>query len=601
MTRKAVSVLLSAVTVIAVLATQTHLSATPGKAAPAFLPGCGHTTVTGSSNSGRPDIALSGNGQYTAVVWTEGSSSAGNLKLAYSEVYTATHYWKFQPDAGSSGIIETGSLSVPTLDFDPSANDTVAIAYKNEGTGAGIGYTQCTLGGTCTNDVTVSGTNANSQNPQVAYTPGGVVVVFDDSNNRLIRYFTVKNGVVSAAASTGYVGKNPAVAYSNNKVHVTYADLSGNIQYFNFNVSNFDAISLSSPVALFSSKSGTLGRADYPRIAAVDSTVMAVWDFEYTGGGSTPDATTEFVLAQAISTDNGANWGAAGLIPSNNAVSAGPAIANNDEVWTSEAVGSSSSEGNFKRLRPDIFLHKEGANIYAHLTWQALMDGTILDSGDGRPGAGHDILYAYTNVGSISSTSWKGVPMGNNGTFNATFDTNPNGRPSPSGDTVHGITDLTVEYFMHDQRNTALPKLVFMGNSNSFNQTFNRLQMVYRSQLKGSPSNPNPPFDVRYNGFELGQNNFIATPLLTKQDSDCDSYSDSQEITQPSSPPGDCIGGLSSYDEWNCDKSAATSDPVPDYLDNNSDNDFQVDFYDDNWRSFSADGGTFLPVVLKAS
>ncbi len=595
------------VILLAIVAGQVFVPLSLHAAVPAFLPDCGHNRLPGSVNSGAPDIDISGENYYTAATWAEGSDGVGPVRLTYSNIFTSTHLWNSQ---AVPAALQASDFSDASIDFSPTVSNTISAAYKytlNTSVG-GIAYMQCPLGGTCTQSSAKLGTTTvNDQNPQIAAAPAGVVIVYDNNVDGKIRYIYMTGGVVGNAVvvDPGINGKHPAIVYNNNKMHIVYADAGGAINYFSINVASFPPPAASSPVALYSSKSGALARADYPSIAAVDNTLMAVWDFEYIGGGAAQSDTTKFVLAQALSIDNGASWntlagangGAARTIPTHAAVSAfTDNVSDNDDIWSSKFTGTDgSSNPNFSRLRPDVSLHKAGSTIYAHVVWQAeigkLGDPVIFTPGYGnRSQAGHDILYAYT---SLSSITWKGVPLGDT--------SNPNGRAGVAPKTTHGITDLTVEYFDDEQQNgsggrdSALPQAVFIGNNTTAGQASNRLQLVYRSQA------PDNSWDARYNGFELGPNNLIATPDQSKQDTDCDSYMDPVEFAAPS-PTDDCtpaplFGGANDYGEWNCDQGA---DYVPDYLDTNSDNDFLSDFFDANWRSFSTDGGVFLPVVIKS-
>ncbi|GAB4446836.1 MAG: hypothetical protein Kow0031_29460 [Anaerolineae bacterium] len=625
------------------------------RAAPPALPPCGDDTVSGSTNSGAPDIGQSANGQYTAVVWAEGSSGNGTIKLAYSEALTQST-WQLGP---TNGVVRSGSNTSPRLDFSTTISDRVHIVYRSF-TNNGLGYARCTLGGTC--DVTdpLPDTSSSSSQPQIAATATGVVIVYEESGSIRLLHFadsgapTVLNhGVISSGSNND----QPAIAYSNGKIHVVFLtninNGIGTLDYLQFNDTNVGvSASLGAPSSPTTGVESDLNAAR-PSIAALGDTVMIVWDSVGSPLTGAPEF-SEFRIHQNFSRDNGATWnGQARSIPAHIVIGDPTDSAINDDLWVSYDNDAANSFPRFLGLQPDVALSEYSGQVYAHVVWHAQMyesyqeillpgpipgdppdRGNFGDTDDSD--AGHDILYAVAQLGATGSPpadpGWSGIPMGNDGTLES-GDADPNGRVdiTVAYSSTHGITDLTAWYFADSYikadeandpntpnngsgRDTIKPRIVFLGNSYPFSagEHFNRLQVVYLSQ-----DNQNPAiYEVRYNGYEIAKDSFSTNPSADVLDSDCDSHSDQEEIQRPADdgdPDLFCDSGtLNGFSEMNCDypnnpnlTSPSRGDYVPDFMDTDADGDGILDISDTDWRvSFLGCGGAgsncvFLPVVIK--
>jgi hypothetical protein len=593
-------------------------------AAPPALPPCGDNGVSNEATSASsPDMGQSANDQYTAVVWTEGSSG-GPVQLAYSNILTATHIWTTTQIAGGN-FLET------SLAFDPLQNNRVHLAY-NSNLGA-LSYARCTLGGGCAFSPSISGVS----NPQIAAADEGAVIVYQSGNQ--VRYVHI--GVSSTTMQGPFTlatGYNAAVAYSQGKIHVAYYSATPtSIKYQSLAASGIgltgNTLSPSGAVQL-SDGDGYANSSNYSTlaVAAKDNRVIVVWDHyrEMVVGSAT---LSRYRLGQNYSLDGGASWNAvAHSIPAD--VGLFTAKTGNDDYW--ESYDESSSATRFYRLQPDVTLSKNGSDYYAHVVWQAQMkdytaaSAILLPSGNPdhdrpeRGAAGHDIMYAYTRLpAKDAAVTWAGIPIGNNGAIEPSPPyINPNGliNSTVQYTSTHGITDLTAEYFFDSTmssgtglgRDTIQPAAAFIGEPVLNGSHQNRLQVVYLSQ----DANVSSMYQVRYNGFELGQGNFNfgVIPSAAQQDSDCDSLPDAAEIIRPADGPDLFCDYrmLNIFKEMNCNSPKNLNIPVsrsgnyvPDYLDIDADGDGILDYADPNPRSdWLAEGClpgrcTFLPVVLK--
>jgi hypothetical protein len=437
------------------------------------------------------------------------------------------------------------------------------------------------------------------------------------------------------------------VAYYNpSAIQISYRSLgTAQISYRSLGTANIGTANNLSPTSAtkLGDGDGIANNNNYSTvaIAAKDNRVAVVWDHFRSFIGDSTSALSSYRLAQNFSPDGGTTWNSvARSIPAD--LGLFNAETGNDDYW--ESYDEDFSSELFRRLQPDVTLSKDSSNnYYAHVVWHAQMinikaNAILLPAGDpktdvgpDRGTAGHDILYAYTQLPASNnpgSMTWHGVQMGNDGAIesNPTY-ANPNGliKATVEYTATHGVTDLTSEYFYNSYktsgnnlgRDTIQPATVFVGDHTFNNGHKNRLQVVYLSQDAVNSS----LYEVRYNGFELGSGNFpynISTgPDTSVRDSDCDSISDAVEIARPPDeldlpdPPFCYSGnGFNNFKEMNCDGpknlnlAADQADYIPDYLDTDADGDGLPDFSDAEWRvSFLGCGPgsncIFLPVLMK--
>ena len=321
---KKLSKILSLAIVASLAAFQLLSPVLSGWAAPPALPVCGHNVVTGSVDSGPPDIATSANEDYTAVVWAEDGSEGsphagyGAIKLAYS--MTTTRIWTVvNVDTGTSN-------QEPSIVFDPISSNVVHIAYQ-QGITAGssvIYYAKCTLGGSCNTERASTGATANTlrTNAKIAVNASGEpVIVYQESqsggNPRSWMSYTFKPSGGSFKPVTNQLGDsaaelNPTVAAAGNVVHVAYAQdndndpgngVSNKIKYLQLDASSMSGSTLPTSLArVFEPNTTHVNTPNYPAIDVKGSTVALVWQF--TNAGSS----TDFNLVYNTSADNGTTW-----------------------------------------------------------------------------------------------------------------------------------------------------------------------------------------------------------------------------------------------------------------------------------------------------
>ncbi|MCG3208753.1 MAG: hypothetical protein FOGNACKC_02365 [Anaerolineae bacterium] len=611
--------ILPTVVVASIFTASIFMVYSPSLAAPAALPNCGNDVVGGSQDSGFPDIAASNdaNHTYTAIVWSEGTGGRGNIKLAYSQAITTARTW--QLNTNTNGVIDSSGLATePAIVFDPTTNNRVHIAWVRKVSVASdngdVYYTRCTLGGACdtpkqvATSVTVRALERAT--PAIAVNSTGDPVVFYVEKSGIYRwlsyaYFNTtvnsnflkfEGGGLPAGGANVFGGDNVSETAISLKavgdvLHVANTEDAGSneineqISYRKMNIARaaMSGGPLATALAPLASRNFGPGRdtrdPDFPALAALSNgKVVLAWQLTWI-----PDP-TKFYLAYSQSADAGVNWTPdAGtgiyrywLSDSNATISATPSP--NDRI---NGIDPQSGDKTID-IHPAVALHYDGSqvdnNLVIHLAWHqqsplvVYNEGSYVDTTQRT-----DVMYSYKK----GSSAWAGTPIlsGTTG-LTRTNVTDYYGYSEKSMDHTANISKLR-------------PKILF-GN---FGAHHNRLQVVY-----GSLNNITSKIQVRYNGWELGDN--FVTPLRTQQDSDCDTRKDSTEL--PVVPGCQTVFNIYVFGQptnnANCDGKFLPNPPgdyVPDFLDSNSDGDFLADDVDSTPTEYSTAGGVFLPVVLK--
>lgn len=569
-----------------------------GSAAPTVLPNCGQNAVTGSQNSGPPDMARSRDAAQTntAIVWAEGLNGVGQLKLVYSSKSASDRKW--------TGLIIDNTLvdggannQNPSVAFDPNDINTVHVAYQKKTAGlsnGGIMYAKCSLTGGCTLKRVFSSGSAtfNRTNPQIAVNAvGDPVIVYQNvdtsvlPNRSQLRYGFIENkgagtihqGIDPAILPNNEASqreRNPTVAYNNNKVHVALtlansSEVAQAIQYFTLNAAgNLSGASLTgADFKQFNAGPG-VGEPDFPALAALEqaNSVALVWQVKNNSSG--------FNLPYNISNNNGVSWVYDGsfvyrFIPSNRASNIGPAS-------TDARPNSIATNDIFKgNLHPDVALHWNGSTAVTHVAWHEEKPGS-------NPPAtqGVDVMYSYfVNSQNPDTTTWSGTPVlsGTTSAITMTSVTEVYNR--------EGVPDEFPGKYDH----SALPKILF-------GEPGDRLQVIALS-IRGSGLNLIR--QLTYNGWQLNSSGLSGAPGSDARDSDCDTHTDSEELNPLPACGVPLESEFNSRNEYDCE-----SDGVPDFLDTNVENDFlQDDISPDNalpnWRSFDENNGIYLPIIKK--
>lgn len=595
-----------------------------GLAAPVTLPNCGNDVVGGSSNSGWPDIATSqdANHYYTAIAWSEKASGTtpgqGRIKLAYAKADVTARAWLL--NTGSGGVVDATSTNQnPVVTFDPVASNTVHIAYEREvQDGANfyseIRYVKCTLGGSCGASELVSTAATSRQmtrrNSRLAVNSVNgvdvdVVVVYEEflngaTPNTWLSYAYKKAGSSSFNRFEGGSGsggtnrfgdsnhteKAPTVAVSQNIMHVAYAEDTNNdgatdqIRYWPVDISSLPSsgaiggATSSANNETFPVHPGAKTKEpNFPAIAALGSKLALVWQLK---DPSADNGGTDDIFYLGYSFNDGVHgWdpdptaeGPYNYIPSNTT-----AQNTNSPPVGDQILGKYSQL--IDGLHPAVALHNDGSNDVIHVAWH--QESPLSNQRT-------DVMYAYKK----GSSAWAGTQI-------------------LTGTAVGQVTNVTDFYGYSEKAldNTAnisklRPRLLFGTFGGSAHP--NRLQMVYAS-YDGSARR------VRYNGWQLGSD--YVNPIRSEQDSDCDTFPDSEEMPVDYITPTLIITDVINDDPnifyQNHDGNFRDSgnnivppgDYVPDFLDTNADGDFQADDVDDSRTQYSNDGAVFLPAILK--
>lgn len=535
-------VIILAAGIMAVLSLSTNLLS---RAAPALLPSCGNGSVSEAPelNSGPPDIAQSQDAAktYTAIVWsgdvTGSDNDVGRIHLAYSDVATTTRQWtRFVVDSQTSN-------QNPTLVFDPDDNSLVHITYRKN---RSIYYKRCDiLTGNCpiTKDVTGSRTapdpNLTHDSPQIEIMGDTVVIIYQESSATFgneyqsIRYAyfdptagTSPNEAKLTTAANSLTEQNPAVAYSNNRLHIAYATdstdpgIAMRIRYINLAINELgNSFAADKDFGLVSGEE----EAILPTVDALNDFVVLAWEVYELASQGVPENTHR--LAYNFSTDNGDTWTTDGTLEKYKYLFPHTASKNDAADW----YYANSNPELGKWLHAHVAV--EADNIF-HLVWQA-----HANSGADRS----DIMHSRFAI-----NSWQGyAPLAFTGAVTYTNVT-----------TIYGQSEQFLNPDITFDLHKVQPAVVY-------GPPGERVQIAYLSRTVEDG------WDVYYTGWQQGDDG-ASDPSLQNPDSDCDSIPDTEEqatapaCTHPNSTPGpppDCDG-----------------DGIPDFMDDNTDNDLEDDF-----------------------
>ncbi len=344
-----------------------------------------------------PDIAAGADGNYVAVVWSEGYNTDSNTKQ-YGRIYLKSA----DEASGWEARVQVfpASASVwardPRLVFDPNPSVPQVHVVWAQASGcpscnwSSIQYTTCSLNGpdSCNPPSTIASGLDNASTPDVAVdSSGGVHVVWregSDPTTGPIKY--CKKGSCGTPAGIG-TGQHPSLVYANNFLHLVWdtgSQVASTIEYRRDDPSNTSWSSSSSKTWWSSPSPGIpYQEPSLPTIGASGSAVYVVWAVQ---SKADPD---EYALEFDFSQDTGQSWlpGTFDLghsIPENKTAAF-------TSTWFAE-IGSASE---LYSLRPDVVVTGTGSSAYAHVVWQ----------GEEVRGATYEAWYTYL-AGYSDSATW---------------------------------------------------------------------------------------------------------------------------------------------------------------------------------------------------
>jgi hypothetical protein len=343
-----------------------------------------------------PDIAASADGNYVAVVWSEGYNTNSDTKQ-YGRIYLksadAASGWEARvqvfPASASAWARD------PRLVFDPNNPAKVHVVWAQASgcpscNWSSIQYTTCTLNGpdSCNPPNAVAAGLDYASTPDVAVdSSGGVHIVWREGSKPAtgpVKY--CKKGSCGSPKEIG-TGQHPSLAYANNFLHLVWdtgSQVTSTIEYRRDNPSDTSWNSLS-PKTWWSSPPPSIQYQEpgFPAVGASGSAVYVVWAVQ---NKINPG---EYALDFDFSQNTGQSWlaGTSGFghsIPENKTA-----------AFTSTWFAESGSASELYSLRPDVVVTGTGSSAYAHVVWQGGEVG----------GAPYEAWYTYL-AGYSDSATW---------------------------------------------------------------------------------------------------------------------------------------------------------------------------------------------------
>jgi hypothetical protein len=342
--------------------------------------------LSGSPNvvSGYPDLAMSSDGIYVAVVWTEGYDSSLGAKH-HGRVYLR---W-ISEDTGN------WSSKIPVIpNYYPSANDwatdavitlqgttahIVFVRYQDLLSRYGIWYTSCALnplGTTCNSPSALQTGSGALASPDIAVDGSGNVFVAysrESGSYRQIQYFEFNGTTWSGpeqASTDNTVNDWPAVAVQGSTVHVawirTIISTQASVAYRQRPVGGSWSASPDYPY--------TTSWSRYPHMTSGGSTLYLAWQTSQSGN-----------YQVNYKYDTGSGWQ--------------PPLLNERKGITSTTSlygASTSGDEYLQYLRPALAVDNEG---HLHAVWHHYdgeLGGTLL----------HRVLYSHSENPKAATPTW---------------------------------------------------------------------------------------------------------------------------------------------------------------------------------------------------
>ena len=358
------------------------------------------SSETGSAaGSGSPEIKVSGDGIFIAVVYFKIAQSQGNV---YLKSATAAEGWL------TSKFLGRGTK--PRLVF--SNNNTVNVVWASADNRT-IKFARCTLAAatlpTCTfSDVATTGGSVSLDDPDVAADVSGNLHVVWEDNGSIKSARSTNNGqnwtqFSSIAPPSGRTYRTPLLAYSNSVLHLVFVrkrtdnNFGKAIEYrrdpndaivHNWTAAKSIGNDSLSPINI----AVTSGYDDFDNVtlAASGNNVHMAWEAH---SGSFSGSNDDFGLMRISSSDNGQNWAApVSHITSNSSAQSSPEANKLSKSQQNGSVVPVQEEG----LRPSLTI---SSTTFA-LVWQQRRNEGC-GEGDNKSS---EIYFAYNSPSWLTDT-----------------------------------------------------------------------------------------------------------------------------------------------------------------------------------------------------
>lgn len=369
--------------------------------AAAALAGLGNNLLNVSlstTDAGYPAIAVSADGNNIGIVWAERYDGGGAAQ--------GPIYFKGATDGANLGpnkVVDFANSTTdqswsPDIAVDPTTGSNMHIVWKNLSGSSPqvhtIYYTLCPVVGDCSSgheqvaQVSSSGDSAEVLHPRLAVSAGGgVQVVWHQTNTdgtQKAVYYRGKgsggwDGSATAVSDTaGEYAWRPAVAVSRSGatdyVHVVWAadtNKDGTNDVIRYRRGTIGAGGTVSSWAATQSMATVAGTEDpdFPAVAAIEDTVVVLWDVKETDADSEDD----YYGLYAYSTDNGGSFSGAIDISQDTAGSYVARVSDSNGAGSGNDLDPPAGEGSVHGKRLQIqatFQPGSGAVTgYLHIVW----------------------------------------------------------------------------------------------------------------------------------------------------------------------------------------------------------------------------------------
>jgi hypothetical protein len=360
-------------------------------------------------DSGFPDIAIDGSGQYVAVVWTEGYDSSAEAKH-HGQVYLR---WNSEGSGMWSNKIEledklfdgfdedywATNAAVTLEDTTPPTAHVVWVRFEKD-YGWRVRYCACKLGGTCgsaANLSTLSGEDSPFFVPDIVAGGGGRLFVvwvhkyfLDPDWQRVIEFreFDGQAWLPIEEIGSGVFNDWPAVAIRGQEVYVAWLERISNVYRVPYKKKTVGGSSWPFSGAVYSISDSKMSN---PFLAADDNTVYVAWEIfdSDTGILNKDDYSIRYKY------DSGSGW----------EPSVGyEAITNTASTYLGTISDEIYEEPEYQQLlRPALALDDDGV---LHAVWHHNYYVPPIDEGDPTTDT-HRVLYTSSISLTASPPTWE--------------------------------------------------------------------------------------------------------------------------------------------------------------------------------------------------
>lgn len=347
------------------------------------------TNLSGYSDrtSGYPDIATDSNGDYVAVVWSEGYDSSAGAKF-HGRIYLRwisenTGLWssRITVDDGANTQNDWSRRAAVALQRSGSTVTAHIVWVRFEKTfGWSVRYRACVLGGSCGSVSRVHGLTPEDSPldvPDIAVASNGTPLVVwmakDGSTGQQAIYYAERSGSTwskTEASASGTYNDWPTVTAQDNTAYLAWVFVSGGQYSLLYSKKTVGGTWVAERQTVYSLASKP---SHYPFLATGGGTVYLAWETE------AADATHYRVNYK---NDAGSGWQ--------------PSLTNERKTITDTCQVSTSGDEYARYLRPALAFWDDRLHAVWHHAYEF---------GEGEKI--HRVLYSYSDNPNASNPTWE--------------------------------------------------------------------------------------------------------------------------------------------------------------------------------------------------